>query len=905
MDLPVSTGAEEGTRWRFGGAEFDEGTQELRVGDTVVTVERKPLELLICLLRSAGEVLTKDELLEAVWPGRVVVEGALSVAVSKLRQALGAAGNGIVATVHGYGYRLAVPVERVSAQSAPLSVELKEGDAVPRRENWTLLRRLGQSGDVWSAVHAKTHEQRVFKFSADGRRLSALKREATLSRLLHDVLGERAEFVRILEWNFEAAPFFLECEYGGDNLLEWAQAQGGLSAIALDARLELLAQIAEAVGTAHTAGVLHKDLKPANILIYKASDGAWRPRLTDFGSGRLLDPQQLAELGITRLGFTQTLAETDSSGTPLYLAPEVVAGRSPSAQSDIYALGVMLYQFAVGDFRPPLAPGWEAEVSDELLRDDIAAAADGNPARRLAVPAELAERLRTREQRRASRRHLDEIEARAVVAERALDKARARRPWIAVAGVLLIGGLVASLYLSSQASAERRRASSEAETATAINRFLDNDVLASADPFSAGNGAELTVRAAVLRAAGKLDGRFAQQPETEAAVRDTIGRVLGRLSDFPDAVQQQEKALALYQQTRGKRDRATLLSAYALSQHLALASKLKEAQKLLDETDANGGGTASDDPAVVIAAAHSRGQVLGLQQKYEQALPLLELAVQRQQQFDGNDLNALWTLQQDLISAYVRVPARFSDGEKLARRLLAARTAIEGEHAPGAAYARSLLGQVLSYEGKYDESDPLLKAAYADISRELGADNYRTVTVLAPLVNSYANRGRFDEAAPMAAQIYNAVRKRFGDTHQVTLLSLGNVGILYLNANDLDAATPPLEQAMKGLSVQFGDHHPAVQMLSFYVAQIAVARGNLARAEKLIGPITVADLNTAAPGDDWTARLQLLKGQLLLRQGHKREARPLIAAAVADLQHDQSADWVLRPAQALLKEASS
>jgi len=77
----------------------------------------------------------------------------------------------------------------------------------------------------------------------------------------------------------------------------------------------------------------------------------------------------------------------------MYLAPEVLSGQFPKASADIYSLGVMLYQVIVGDFRKPLAPGWEAGIDDPLLREDIADAACGDPARRLKTAAELAERL--------------------------------------------------------------------------------------------------------------------------------------------------------------------------------------------------------------------------------------------------------------------------------------------------------------------------------------------------------------------------------------------------------------------------------------------------------------------------------------------------------------------------------
>src|SRR6202167_4429228 len=108
----------------------------------------------------------------------------------------------------------------------------------------------------------------------------------------------------------------------------------------------------------------------------------------------MFDPSRLQALGITNLEFTQTasLEAQALTGPLMYLAREVLAGQSPSAGADVYALGVMLYQLTIGDFRKPLAPGWEADIKDPLLREDIADAACGDPAKRLNSAADLVER---------------------------------------------------------------------------------------------------------------------------------------------------------------------------------------------------------------------------------------------------------------------------------------------------------------------------------------------------------------------------------------------------------------------------------------------------------------------------------------------------------------------------------
>jgi len=108
MAAPAPVAAANGSgpfRWRFGAIVLDERALELHVDGQRVELPRKPLELLMFLLRHAGEVVTKEQLLEAVWPGRIVSETSLTNAIGKLRSALNDEAQSIVTSVYGYGYR--------------------------------------------------------------------------------------------------------------------------------------------------------------------------------------------------------------------------------------------------------------------------------------------------------------------------------------------------------------------------------------------------------------------------------------------------------------------------------------------------------------------------------------------------------------------------------------------------------------------------------------------------------------------------------------------------------------------------------------------------------------------------------------------------------------------------------
>ncbi|MGQ0621167.1 MAG: protein kinase domain-containing protein, partial [Panacagrimonas sp.] len=441
-------------RWKLAGIELDERTLELRVQGAMAFIEPKPLDLFRFLLRRIGEVVTREEILTEVWPARVVSEAVVTNCVAKLRTALGDTDQSIVRTVPRFGYRLVgdVQCEPVNAALALVTTDLglHAGQSVPMRPGWLLVKPLGAGGhgEVWLATHSDSREERVFKFCRRPDDLTTIKREITLQRVLLETLGKTDHFVGLLSHNLETEPFFLEMPYFPDgNLADWLQRCGGAAQVSLDKRLELVAQCAEAVAMAHSAGVLHKDLKPSNVLIETDANGALHARLCDFGAGRMLDPDLLTLLGLTRRGFTRTLVESDS--TPMYLAPEVMAGQPPTASSDIYSLGVILYQMTIGDLRRPLAPGWESDVKDPMLREDIALAAAGNLRRRLSDAGQLTTRLRSlaarREEREMQRQNAEDAEK----VRRVLDVWRARRGLVVVlVSVLVVGAVFMGFHFS-------------------------------------------------------------------------------------------------------------------------------------------------------------------------------------------------------------------------------------------------------------------------------------------------------------------------------------------------------------------------------------------------------------------------------------------------------------------------
>jgi serine/threonine protein kinase len=290
-------------------------------------------------------------------------------------------------------------------------------------------------------VHGVLKDTKVFKFCFRADRVRSLKREVTIFRLLKDRVGNHPNIMGVHEVYFDKPPFYIVMDYaGGKDLPSWAAAQGGPEKLPLSLRLEIVAQAAEGLEVAHRSGVIHRDIKPTNLLLVnlpKSSDQV-QVKLTDFGIGQVVSAEALQ--AITRLGFTQTMMSSSSpqTGTMLYMAPELLAGKPASPQSDIYSMGVLLYQLLVGDFSRPLTMDWIKNIGDQLLQDDLVRCFAGNPRDRFSSAAELAKNLRQMENRRA-----------ALLAESRRIEARKKRAYLLslvrrTALVLLVMALLAS-----------------------------------------------------------------------------------------------------------------------------------------------------------------------------------------------------------------------------------------------------------------------------------------------------------------------------------------------------------------------------------------------------------------------------------------------------------------------------
>jgi DNA-binding winged helix-turn-helix (wHTH) protein/serine/threonine protein kinase len=868
-----------GRLWRFADYEFDELGRELRVKGGVVELESKPLDILLQLLLHAGEVVTKEELLESVWPDVMVVDGSLATAVSKLRKAMGDEDHPVIVTVPRVGYRLAVPVccKTVAAAAGP-ELGFKTGDIVPGREQWRLARPMDISGssEVWLGENPKTHEQRVFKFAADGVRLKGLKREITISRFLRESLGDRPEFVRILEWNFETPPFFLESEYAGANMAEWATAQGGLGKTTLHARLHLLIDIAKAVAAAHDIGVLHKDLKPANILVVPGANGSWQIKIADFGSASLFDPSRLRALGITNLGFTQTagLENETLTGTLMYLAPEVLAGQSPSAGADVYALGVLLYQLAVGDFRKPLAPGWEAEVKDPLLREDIADAACGDPAKRLNSAADLVERLRMLDQRRIKRDELETAKVRAQIAERKLAEARTRRPWIVLAVIALAVGLGLSFALYRRAVRERDIANRQTAIATSISRFLSDDLLGRGNPFSSGKSSE-SLMDAIKQASPSIDRQFKNEPLIAARLHQTIARALDNRTDCPDARQEYDRAAGLFKQVDGELSQDAIivqLQRTTLEARSYESGSLPLAKSMLGQQQVLIARLPHSRPELAVWLSSARGMIALIENNAKSAAENFQAAVDRAAVLPEFDESARLTFKQRLAFSYIRL-GEGAKAEQLFRELIVAFTRVAGPESPHVLRVRLNLAQAFMIQNKHEEAIKEATTIYPEFVSRLGADHELTMQLLTTRAQSEGSLGRWDDAIRDDFAIHELAVRKQGPLSFFAVATLADGSLAQCRAGRYREGQSNARKAFEASAKAFGPRAGLTGGAAYTLASCLIGLGKLDEASALLQQIDVPAVAQLSGDPDWGAGVTLAQAEIAYRSGNYVAAR--------------------------------
>jgi tetratricopeptide (TPR) repeat protein/predicted Ser/Thr protein kinase len=716
--------------------------------------------------------------------------------------------------------------------------------------SYRVLAMLGEGGmgTVYQAEQQNPHRivaLKVIKLGvASDQLLRRFEQEAeALGRLQHPGIAQIYE-AGTADTGLGPQPYFAMEFIQGRPLMDYATERR----LNTRARLDLMARICDAVNHAHQRGIIHRDLKPGNILV----DETGQPKILDFGVARVTDSDAHA----TR--------QTDLGqliGTLAYMSPEQVLGDplELDIRSDVYALGVILYELLAGKL-PYNTDKKALHEAVQLIREEdperlstihrsyrgdidiiVGKALEKDKTRRYASAADLAGDIR---------RHLTDepIVARAPSASYQLQKF-ARRHKAVVAGtaaviLVLAAGVVVSTWLAFRATRaeraaveQRNRADSEAEAAKAVNGFLQNDLLAQASSANQSGSSgkpdpEIKVRTALDRAAARIAGKFDRQPEVEAAIRDTISQTYMDLGSYAEGRKQSERAVELHRRAVGAENPKTLSSMSRLGRSLQLEGKYAESEALLNQTVASMRRVLSPESPELAAAMFNLATVDEVRGKYTEAEALFRQTLDIRRKLFGTENRATLSSINGLANAYAE-QGKYTQAEPLYVQVAEISRRVLGPEHPNTLLANSNLGLNYEAEGEFQKAEALFRETLESRRRVLGPEHPETLISMQLLATAYTDLNENAKAEAVFLQSLEIRRRTLGPEHPDTLLSMTNLASIYHSEGKYAQAEALGIQTLEIMRRVLGPEHPDTLWRMNNLANVYTSEGKYAQAEAL------------------------------------------------------------------------